>query len=707
MHLNLRFPCRSRALIPTLGQFERGCSESNRLNPAPTAELPACSRGTILQPAPPMTIWQDVRYAIRSLHRTPTVTVAAIVTFALGIGANTAVFSVVDAVLLRPLTYTEPERLVVVHETVSPLGRVPVGGAEFERWRDAAKSFERMALIAVAPVIVTGAGDPKRLDAARVSSSFFPMLGIDPALGRTFSPEEEVPGRHRVVVLSDELWRSRFASDRAVVGRTVLLNDGPYTVIGVLPPRFRFPRLEQLFVMGITGGRPQLWMPFAIDDAERGENSFAAVAKLRRGVSAEQARAEVSIIQREFARQIPNPPQLGADVIPLQEQITGGSHETLALLWAAIAAVLVIACGNIANLLLARAAARGPELAIRGALGASRRSLIRHSLVDSMTLAAIGGAAGVLVALWSLPMLLRWAPSSVPRLDEVAIDGRALVFTAVIVTGTGLLVGLVPARRPAGTNLIESLRLSARGGSGSRRDRAFRGVMVSMQSALTVVCLGAACLVIQSLLNVLRVEPGFNSDRILTVDVSLSPGRYPDRDARAAFARAALQKIEGIAGVTTAGFVNKLPLSGVSMNSVVVIEGTEQAPIPIVERPQADVRSVDAGYFRTMGIPVLDGGLFHETEVTRPVAVVSASMAKRAWPEESPIGKRFRLSAQPNRLVEVVGVVGDVRNMGFETDPSRAVYMPVLASLPQWRVVRSQNGDGSGWGRHGGSCRNR
>lgn len=624
-----------------------------------------------------MTVWQDLRYAARSLRRTPVVTATAVLTFALGIGANTAVFSIVDAVLLRPLTYEDPARLVVLHDTVPQLGLIPVGAAEFEEWRATARSFEAIALTAVAPVILTGAGDPVRLDAARVSADLFPMLGIEAALGRTFSRDEEVLGRQRVVVLSDGLWRSRFGADPSIVGRAIMLNDEQYVVTGVLPSRFRFPRLEQLFVMNIAGGRPQLWMPFAITDADRGENSFAALAKLKPDVGADQARAELTTIGRQFAQRIPNAPRdLGAEVIPLQDQITRTSKDALGLLWAAIATVLLIACGNVANLLLVRAVERRRELAIRGALGASRRILLRHSLIDSLTLAAMGGAGGVLVAAVSLPFLLRLAPASVPRLDEVAIDHRALLFALAITTATGLVVGLLPARRAAGVNLAETLAASARAGAATRRDRAIGGLTVSMQVALTVACLGASGLVVRSLGNVLSVEPGFRSDQILTVDVSLSPGRYPTNDARAAFARDALRQLMTIRGVTAAGVVSKLPLTGVGMNSMVVVEGTEDAAIPWVERPLGDIRAVDAGYFQTLGIPLLEGELFHETDSNRRVAVVSSTMARRAWPGENPIGKRFRVAAQPNRLVEVIGVVGDVRTMGLERTPPLTIYFP-------------------------------
>jgi putative ABC transport system permease protein len=619
-------------------------------------------------------ITQDLRYAVRALAKTPGFAAVAVMTFALGIGANTAVFTVVDAVLLRPLTYADPERLVVLHETIPTIGRIPVGIPEFEEWREHATSFEHMALMAVAPVILSGTGEPERLEAARVSASLFLMLGITPTLGRPFSADEEVLGRHRVVVLSDGLWRRRFAADASIVGRAITLNDEPFVVAGVLSPAFRFPRLEHIFVAGIPGGQPELWLPFAITTPERTENSFAALAKLKHGVTADQARAELDLIQRRYAQRSPNPPQLGAEVVHLQEQVTGGSRDSLSLLWAAVAAVLLIACGNIANLLLMRASVRAPELALRSALGASRRTLLRHSLIDSLTLAAFGGVTGVLVAVWLLGVLVEVAPANVPRLDEVAINGRAFVFAAVLTIATGLGVGLLPARRAAGANLIESLRTSARTGSATRRDQATRGLMVSMQTALTVVCLGVAGLVIQSLMNVLRVEPGFQTSQVLTVDVSLSPGRYPNRDARAAFVRDALQALQSVPGITNVAVVNRLPLSGAGVTIAMV--GTERAAIPARERPVPDIRSVNAGYFDTLGIPLLEGELFRESDDARPLAVIAAATAQRVWPGESAIGKRFRLAAQPNRLVEVIGVVGDVRHRSLETSPSLSVYLP-------------------------------
>jgi predicted permease len=436
----------------------------------------------------------------------------------------------------------------------------------------------------------------------------------------------------------------------------------------------------------------QAWTPFAIREVERSENSFAAIAKLARRVG-----------RRVGDRAARDPERFAAGIQARWRWASTSSHcrirlpahrATRALLWTAIATVLLIACGNITNLLLVRGSARGPELAVRSALGASRATLIRHSLVDSLTLAAIGGTSGLLVALWVLPLILRFAPANLPRLDEVVVNGRALAFAAVVTIGTGVLVGLLPARRAAQTNLIDRLKQSARAGSGGRRDRSIRSLTIVAQAALTVACLGAAGLIVRSLENVLEVDRGFQSERILAVDVSLSPGRYATRDARAAFAREVLGRLQAVPGATAAGFVSKPPLSGISMNTVVVVEGTEETPIPLVERPMGDVRSADAGYFRTLGIPLLEGSLFDERDVKRPVAVISSAMARRAWPGQNAIGKRFRLTYQPARLVEVVGVVGDVRNMGLETTPTLAVYLLLQVFLNgssfvvRWRVIR-------------------
>ncbi len=430
------------------------------------------------------TIWQDVRHAVRGLRRTPGFTVAAVLTLALGIGANTAVFSVVDAVLLRPLTYDDPDRLVVVHETLPALGRIPVSAGSFEEWRKAARSFEQMALIAIAPVILTGSGEPERLDAARVSASLFPMLGTTPPLGRTFTPEEEMPGRHRVVALSDDLWRRRFGADPAIVGRTITLNDQIHEVVGVLPPEFRFPRLEQLYASPIASGRPQLWMPFAVGDEERGENSFATLARLRRGVSPQEGRAELGIIQETVARRIPALVDLGADVVTLQEQITGISKDTLAILWAAVGVVLLIACGNIANLLLARASSRRGDIAVRAALGASRERLVRQAVIESLTLGVLGGASGVLVAYWSLPVLLSITPVSVPRLDEVAVGARTLLFAVIVTTLAGIVVGILPAWRVAGANAVEGIRGFAGAATAGRSDGVLRRLLVIIAGRL-------------------------------------------------------------------------------------------------------------------------------------------------------------------------------------------------------------------------------
>ena len=516
-------------------------------------------------------------------------------------------------------------------------GRFPVGAFEFEGWRRSVQSFDEMALVGVAPVILTGAGEPERLDAARVSPALFPMLGVDAAIGRTFVEDEAVVGRHRVVVLSDGLWRRHFGADPSIIGRPITLNDASYVVIGILPARFRFPKLDDLFVMGITGGTPQLWMPFAITDKDRSENSFAAIAKLKSGVSADQARSEVAGVVERLTQQIPNAPKIGADVVSLHSQITGASRELIVLTWAAISVVLLIACGNIANLLLARSISRGAEIALRSARR-EPRCIMRQALVRTMALAAIGGAGGVLFALWFLPLMLRLAPPGV----HASTRSRSTRDAVCRLRHGGHRDG---RRSPAGAargwcNLMDCLKRHGQTSTPGRREND-AGAMVVGQTALTVVCLAAAGLVLQSFRNVLRVEPGFKADHVLTVDVSLSPGRQNSQ--LAAFIREVESRLGTIPDVTSVAFINKPPLTGISLNSLVVREGTEQDPIAFDQRP---LGASGGGHwiFRTFGIPLAQRHALRRDRDAPCRHRVPPSPIVRA--REDPVGKRFRLTAR-------------------------------------------------------------
>lgn len=619
---------------------------------------------------------QDLRYAVRSLRRAPGFTCIAVLTLAVTLGANAVVFSIVDTVLLRPLSYRDARRLVVVHDLVPRIGRVPTSGQEFDQWRKSARSFEGMALISSTPMILTGTSEPERLETARVSPALFPLLGVSPALGRTFRAEEETAGRDRVVLISDALWQRRFGRDPSVIGRAITLNDEPYTVVGVLSRSFHFPRVERLYSMPVAGGSPELWIPFVIPTSDRDENSFACIARLRIGTSLEQARTELSTIEADFGRRITPPVPLAADLVPLKDQITETSRDNLLFVWAGVVVVLFIACTNLMNLFLARAWTRRQELAVRAAVGAGLSWIVQPILLESVIISATGGAIGAVIAYVSLPLVVAIVPANVPRLDEVAVNPRVLAFALALTALCASMLGVLPAVRAAAVNVIDAIRGYGNMTRHDRRDRATRRLLVATQVALAVVCLTASGLLIRSFFNVLGVDRGFATEHVLTVQVGLSPTRYQTREAKAAVLSVALERFRALPGVTEAGLVNRLPLNGVATNSLAVAAGTEDAPIPLQERPLGDVRSVDPEYFRTLSIQLTGGRLFQTTDTVRDVAVISRGMAARLWPRQDPIGKQFRLALDPGRLITVIGTVADVRAMGLDVQPSLSVYLP-------------------------------
>lgn len=622
------------------------------------------------------TLRQDVRYTLRALRRSPGFTSLAVLTLAVTIGANTVVFTIVDAVLLRPLSYSHADRLVAIDDFVPRIGRAPTSALEFNEWRASAHTFDAMALLAISPTILTGTGEPQRLDGARVSASLFPMLGVSAALGRTFRPEEETAGRDGVVVLSAAVWRRQFGSDPHIVGHAITLNDQRYTVIGVLPSSFRFPQLERLFAMPLRGGRPELWMPFVTPAPDHDENSFACIARLARGVSLEQARDDLNRIQRELGRRLTPPVDLRADVVPLQEQITGTSKADLLFLWLGVGVVLVIACANLANLFLARASRRRREVAIRLAIGANRVRVIRQIVIESLAVAAAGAVVGAMMAYAAVPAIVALSPSTVPRLEEVSFDWQTLLFSAAVAVLCAAVVGVLPAFRTSRVNLVDGMRGYGTAAGENRRDRTARRLLVSAQVALTIVCVASSGLLISSFLNVLNVDRGFSAAHVLGLRVGLPPTRYASNNEKTAFIRRALTAMRSVPGVAAVGVVNRLPLTGVAMNSLVAAAGTEESRIPANERPLGDIRSVNPDYFRTLGIPLLSGRVFQDTDITRRVAVVSKAMAARTWPGGNPLGKQFRLSFDPQHLITVVGVAGDVRAMGLAVQPPLSVYLP-------------------------------
>jgi predicted permease len=626
-----------------------------------------------------MSLGTDLRVAWRAMRRNPGFSVVAIATLALAIGANTAIFTVVDAILLRPLGYGDESRLFVVHEVVpkfallAPL--VPVNAMHFLAWRKNVSGFEQVAMIGGISRNLTGSGEPQRLTGARVSPSLFPMLGARTQLGRTFLEEEDQPGRDNVVLLTDKLWRSRFAGDRNIVGRKILLDGQPYEVVGVLSPSFHFPRLNQLYAMKISDDQPEFWKPFAIkpDELEPlGDFNYICIARLRPGVTRSQALAQLEAAQAELARQAPEKIELHAALVPLQEQITSRSRRGLELMLLAVATVLMIGCVNIANLLLGRATSRKQELAIRSALGAGVRKLLQQMLAESFLLATIGGALGIAVAYAGLRLILARAPLDLPRLDEIHLDGRVLVFTVAISVLAGLICGILPAWRFAHSQPLLAMKAGSRTTEGRSAGR-LRTVLIGVEVGLSTLCLIAGGLLLRSLVNLFEVDKGFAAEKVLIVNLSLPDSRYREHADRNRFMKSLLDSVQASPGVVSAGISNMLPLSGEGGNNLISLEGTT---VPFPERPLADIRGVNPEYFQTLGIALREGKIFAESDGDHKVCEVSALAAERLWPGENPLGKRFKIGDPDGPFFEVAGVVADVRGVGLDRAPSLTVYVP-------------------------------
>ena len=628
---------------------------------------------------------QDLRYALRGLRRQPGHAAAAIITLTLGIGATTALFSVLDAVLLRPLPYPDPDRLVQVWEHHRPRDRREnvVAPLNYLGWQDRARSFESLAIYR--PVAISLVGEvPERLTGRGVSSNFFSVLRARPALGRLFNPADTIPGAPRALVLSHGLWKRRFGGDPAIVGSTLPLLEGAASIVGVMPEGFR------------PVGDESFWEPWPMTSELRTRRGRGApvVGRLRDGVSVEAADRELKAIASGLEKEYPDfNTGWTADVVPLQHQVTARARPILLLLAGAIGCVLLIACANVANLKLGQVLARRGEIAVRAALGASRGRILRQMAVEGLVLAVVGGGLGVLAAVVGVEALVRSELRQIPRLAEVGVDLRILVFALLVIGAAGVVFGLAPAFGLREGDLRQPL--GRRGGEtgGAPGGRRLRGALVSFQVALSLMLLAGAGLTVRSLGNLLSQDPGFDAKNLLTMDVSLSGEAYAE-ERRIAFSEELVSRVAALPGVAEVGLVNALPLHGQPAGTRIHVLG-RPAPPPGQE-PVGDISIADTGYFRAMRTPLLEGrGFTSSDRSTAPkVVVVNSAFARQLLDGGSPIGQRIRVNLwAPDSIVEIVGVVGDMRRAGLEVAARAAVFYPYLQQPSRFLslVIRTES----------------
>jgi putative ABC transport system permease protein len=615
------------------------------------------------------TLLQDLRYGVRMLLKNPGFALVAVIALALGIGANAAIFSVVNAVLLRSLPFDDPDRLIVLRENKPPqFPEFSVAPGNFLDWQKQNTVFEKLAAIRGSSYNLVDTGEPERLRGARVSAGLFEMLGVKPASGRTFAAEEDQPGHDAVVILSHSLWQRRFGADPNILGRTLTLNASTYTVIGVMAPDFQFPDRET-----------ELFTPVAFDAKQadqHGAHYISAIGRLKPGVTIEQARTEMSAIAARLAQQYPDSNTgWGVSLFKMQEYESRDIKPALLILLGAVALVLLIACANVANLLLARATARQREIAIRTALGASRWRVIRQLLTESVLLALVGGGIGLILAVWGVDLLLALAPEDLPHVKGGTVDARVLGFTILITLLTGIIFGLVPALQSSRPNLNETLKEGGRGTTtGHNR---VRSSLVITEVAVALVLLIGAGLLIRSFYRLQQVNPGFNPQNALAVSISLPGKKYPEEEQNAAFFTQLTERVSTLPGVVAVGVAQVLPIQS---DYVLGFNIQGRPPDAPGDEPSTNYYAVSPGYFKAMGIPLLRGRLFTEQDKKDAprVAVINETMAKKFFPNEDPIGKGINVTNGPERFREIVGIVGDVKQYGLDQPTTAQTYEPYL-----------------------------
>lgn len=623
----------------------------------------------------------DLRYGVRAMAKSRGFTLVAILTLALGIGANTAIFSVVDSALLRPLSYPQADRLYSIHEIVPQWAKFAPSLAanlnNFQVWQKDCRAFDQVAIAEAMDMDLSGLGDVEQVHGVRASASLFDTLGVHPILGRSFLPQEDQTGAGHVVVLSDAFWRRRFSGDTGIVGRAISLDGTTFTVVGVLPASFHFPSqllgasrrsagLQKDFFVPLNG--PQFYEMGPI-----GEFDFVAIARLKPGVTPKEALTELNIVQERIANQAKEGLDLRAELLPLNDEITGHAKQGLWLLLVAVGAVLLMVCVNLANLFLARVPGRMREAAVRSALGATRSRLVRQLMAEFLLLALAGGILGGALATEGVQWLVRAAPVELPRLDEVAVDAKALAFAGLLSLLTCAAFGILPALRIASSGPQETLKSAGPGTTETRRTRRLREALVGFEVAVCTVLLVVAGLLATSLTRLLGAERGFETERLLAADVDLPQQRYTDVAKRQAFYDQALTGIQRLPGVQSAAWITILPLE--SAGSVSHISLPDDA-IPVDQRPFANYRAVSPRYFETMGIRLLKGRTFTPDDRGHKRIIVSANLADRLWPGQNPVGKECVPTWGTLDRAEVIGVVQTVRAVRLEETPVLMAYLP-------------------------------
>lgn len=615
------------------------------------------------------TLWQDLRYGARLLLKKPGFTVIAVLTLALGIGANTAIFSVINAVLLTPLPYDQPDRLITTRGNQSAPDL-----ADLRAW---GHSYAEIGGINQQPLDYTGGSEPQQVRVGHVTGGFFDTLGVPAALGRTLTYADDKPGGERVAVLSDELWRELFNRDPGILGKTLPLSGNSFTVVGVMPAGFKSPR-----------DNAKLWAPLHVTNPEaaayRGVHFLHTYLRLRSGVTIEQAASEMQALDKRLAEAHPAENKKRRTIlIPLLDRVVGDASTTLWVLFGAVGLVLLIACANYANLLLVSGAARQQEMTVRVALGAGRKRLIRQILTESVLLSLLGGLFGVLFAQWGVELLLALKPENLPRLEAIRLDGRVLGFALLVAMATGVLFGLAPAWMATRVNLSDSLKEGERGGSGAARHR-LRSALIVVELAMSFLLLVSAGLLIRSFWQLRSVQPGFNPDNLATMRIDLPQTRYKDLAKQSQYRQAMLAQVNSLPNVRAA-LVSELPLGGESLNHDFTREGWT---LSAGEEPSVETRSIEGDYFKIMQIPLLAGRDFtpFDNESAPLVGIINEGLAKAWFANEDPLGKRVRWARdeQP-RWITIVGIAGDVRHFGLDAPEEPALYTPYPQSGGEWK----------------------